>query len=143
MKPAIWTDAFVELEPEDALEKLASIGWKYIELAGKHRHDISKRRKPERDFLNLKNLCRKLNISIVQMHGPYSNKPVNPGEHMKEAKRAIKWASIIGVKWVVFHPENIPMAESEEAKEQVRQKNLDRFRTLSNEANKSNICIAV
>ncbi|MCD6318414.1 sugar phosphate isomerase/epimerase [Candidatus Aerophobetes bacterium] len=143
MKPAT-TSIFGEGEPEEVLERLANIGWKYIEISNGHWYNIDKREKPERDFLRLRKLCKKLDISITQMHGPgYDIYKQPPKEYMEDAKRAIRAAGIIGVEWVVFHPWVVSMAEDKEAVEDVKHKNLDGFRILVKQANKSNVGIAV
>ncbi|MBC8233283.1 sugar phosphate isomerase/epimerase [bacterium] len=146
MKPSIWTDAFVELQPEEAVKRMAKVGWKYIELADKHWRDIDKRQNPEQDFAKLKKQCEVLRIEILQMHGPMFN-PCEEEEqlqgHIATAKRALKWASILEVQWVVFHPGCVPMAEDEQVAEQVRQKNLLLFHELVADAQRLNIRIAV
>lgn len=42
MKPSIWTDAFVELEAEEAVERMAALGWTTLELAEVHWRGLAK-----------------------------------------------------------------------------------------------------
>ena len=146
MKPSIWTDAFVELEPEEAVERMAKVGWKYIELADKHWRDVDKRRNPEKDFAVLRKRCEDLGVEILQMHGPMFN-PCEEEEKLQgyiaTSKRALRWASILEIQWVVFHPGCLPMAENEQIAEKIRQQNLALFQNLSEYAQKLNVGIAV
>jgi sugar phosphate isomerase/epimerase len=136
----------VELQPEEALARMARVGWKYIELADKHWRDIDKRQNPEQDFAELKKQCENLGIEILQMHGPMFNPCENEEKlqgHIATAKRALRWASILEVQWVVFHPGCVPMAENERIVEEVRQKNLALFQKLTSYAPKLKVRIAV
>ncbi len=128
MKPAIWTDAFAELQPEDAVKRLAEVGWKFIELADKHWRDIDKREDPERSFKALRNMCGRLRVSIPQMHGPMFNVCMEEEKRRPEmelTKRAMRWVHVLGVKWMVFHPGSSSIAEDDGALEEVRQRNRE------------------
>jgi sugar phosphate isomerase/epimerase len=146
MRPSIWTDAFVELEPEEAIERLNKAGWRYIELADKHWRDIDKREKPGESFRNLRKLCEKLGILIHQMHGPMFNTCEDPSklkEHMEEAERALRWAGTLGVRWVVLHPGSAPSSEDERDLEEVKRRNLDVFGKLADTAREIGLGIAI
>lgn len=145
MKPSIWTDAFVELQPEEALEGLAEVGWRYVELADKHWRDIDGRESAERDFKALRRLAERLSVRILQMHGPMFNicEDKNLRENVELAKRAIRWAGLLGVEWVVFHPGTLPFGEDESEIEEVRRRNVEGFRELCAEAEKHGVGIAV
>jgi len=115
MKPATWTGIgrFKPERPVDSegvLKRLARIGWRYVELSMEDLEDIDKRDNPEQEFKALKRLCTELGISIPQMHGPtpdmakFSPVVSNQDEYIKVIKRSLRWASILGVKWVVLHP---------------------------------------
>ena len=128
MKPAIWTDAFVELQPVEAVERLATVGWKFIELADKHWRDVDKRKRPERSFESLRILCEKLHVTVVQMHGPMFNVCVEEERliEMELARRAMRWAHIMRVRWVVFHTgSSLAIAEEDKALEETRRINRE------------------
>ncbi|MCD6508052.1 sugar phosphate isomerase/epimerase [Candidatus Poribacteria bacterium] len=146
MKPSIWTDAFVEFEPEEAIERLREAGWRYFELADKHWRDIDKREKPEEGFRNLKRQCERLGVLIHQMHGPMFNTCEEPSKlkaHMEEAERSLRWAGVLGVRWVVFHPGSASISEDEEDLEEVRRRNLEVFGKLADTARQLQIGIAI
>lgn len=146
MKPAVWTDAFVELQPEEAVKRLAKIGWKFIELADKHCRDLDKLNHPEKKFEALRDLCENLHVSIVQMHGPMFNVCVEQERllEMDLAKRAMRWARILGVKWMIFHPGRLPdMVKEDEALEKVRQTNREVIMELLEAEPSSEVGIAL
>jgi len=94
-KPAIVTGVFSELKPEDAIKRLAGIGWKYFEFYSVHIAEMDKRRDPEKHFSFLRELCEKIGVSIPAAHD--NTQGVKP-------ERFMKWVQILGVKWVVVHP---------------------------------------
>ena len=146
MKPAIWTDAFVELQPEDAVKRLAEVGWEFIELAGKHWRDMDKREDPERSLKALRNMCERLRVSIPQMHGPIFDVCMEEEKMRPEmdlTKRVMRWAHVLGVKWMVFHPGSSSIAEDGEALEEVRQRNREAIMELLEEAQKLEVGIAL
>lgn len=146
MRPSIWTDVFAELEPEEAIERLREAGWENFELADKHWRDIDKREKPEEGFVNLRRLCGKLGVLVHQMHGPMFNVCEEPSElrvHVEEAERSLKWAGVLGVRWVVLHPGSAPSSEEEEGPELVRRRNLEVFSRLVQVARQVGVGIAI
>ncbi len=146
MKPGIWTDAFQESEPEEALERLAHIGWKHIELAEKHMHDIDKRQRPDKHILNLNKLCADLGISIVTVHAPIFNlcdeQSPRTRSEMPLMGPALKWAGVLGAEWVVVHPGTPADMWSGEATERARQQNLRAFQKFVAEAETARVGIA-
>lgn len=94
-KPGIMTGVFSELEPEDAIKRLARIGWRYFELYSVHIAQLDKRRDAAGQFSALRELCEKLGVSILAAHD--NTQRVRP-------RRFMRWAQILGVKWVVLHP---------------------------------------
>ncbi len=146
MKPAMWTDAFREFQPEEALERMSRLGWKYIELAEKHWRDIDEREDPEQGYVELKKLADRLGIDLVSMHGPMFNccdESINVPRLMEDSKRAIRSAPLLGIKWLVFHPGSTPLIEDEEVLTVVKEKNLAVFRTFVEEAEKAGVGIAI
>ena len=94
-KLGIMTGNFHELEPEEAIRKLAKIGWKNFELYSVHLAQLDKRENPGKDFSKLRELCENLRVSISVMHD---------GSQGVKSERVMQWAQILGVKWVVIHP---------------------------------------
>jgi len=94
-KLGIMTGNFHELEPEEAIRKLAKIGWKNFELYSVHLAQLDKRENPGKDFSKLRELCENLGVSISVIHD--STQGV-------KSERVMQWARILGVKWIVVHP---------------------------------------
>ena len=94
-KPAIMTGVFSELKPEEAIKRLADIGWRYFELYSAHMAEMDKRKDPEKHFSALRELCEKLGVSIPAAHD--NTQGVKP-------ERFMRWSQLLGVKWVVLHP---------------------------------------
>lgn len=146
VKPSIWTDAFVECSAEEAVERLAAIGWKYLELADAHWRNVDGRESAGRDFKALKNLIEKLGISVLQLHGPMFDacgQAAEVRQGIAEAKRALRWAGVLGVRWVVLHPGSASMAEDQQAFEHVCLQNLRVVRKLAATAKKWRVAIAL
>jgi len=135
VREAIWTDAFQEFEPEEALKRLAAIGWKHIELAEKHVHDIDKRERPGRHVLGLKKLCTDLRISIVTVHAPIFNlcdeQSPRTRSEMPLMLPTMEWAGMLGAGWVVVHPGTPPELAPDEPMTEARQMNLQAFRKFA------------
>jgi len=102
-KPAIVTGVFSELKPEDAINRLAGIGWRYFEFYSVHMAEVNKRKDPEKHFSALRELCEKLGVSILAAHD--NTQGVLP-------ERFIQWSQILGAKNIVLHP------RAEETKEE-------------------------
>jgi len=94
-KLGVMTGNFHELEPEEAIRRLAKIGWKNFELYSVHLAQLDKRENSERDFSKLRELCENLGVSISVIHD--STQGV-------KSERVMQWARILGVKWIVVHP---------------------------------------
>ena len=73
MKPSIWTSAFHPLEPEEAVERLAKVGWRCIEFSDEHWRKLAARDRPDGEFRKMGRLAEKLGVQIPQMHGPMFN----------------------------------------------------------------------
>ncbi|MCD6231540.1 sugar phosphate isomerase/epimerase [Candidatus Aerophobetes bacterium] len=154
MKPATWTGIgrFKPERPVDSegvLKRLARTGWRYVELSMEDLEDIDKRDNPEREFKALKRLCTELGISIPQMHGPVPDmakfSPVvsNQDEYIKVIKRSLRWASILGVKWVVLHPGGAYWSDDERMKEKLKEGNLKFFSQILKYAESFKVGIAI
>ncbi|MCD6254708.1 MAG: hypothetical protein J7J44_00335, partial [Deltaproteobacteria bacterium] len=94
-KPAIVTGVFSELKPEDAINRLAGIGWRYFEFYSVHMAEVNKRKDPEKHFSALRELCEKLGVSILAAHDNTQGVP---------PERFIQWSQILGAKNIVLHP---------------------------------------
>ncbi|MCD6130823.1 hypothetical protein DRQ00_12505 [candidate division KSB1 bacterium] len=94
-KPAIMTGVFSELKPEDAIKRLAGIGWRYFEFYSVHMAEINKRKDPAEHFSALRELCEGLGVSILAAHDNTQRVP---------PERFMQWAQILGVKNIVLHP---------------------------------------
>jgi len=146
MTPSIWTDSFVELQPEDAIRRIAGAGWRVMELACKHCKDADGRQQPEAEFKNIRKIADDLGVRIPQMHGPMFNicgdgDAVEKG--LAETIRFIGWGAILGVKFFVFHPGSLPSGESGDALDTVRKRNAEVIHRLAEEAAKYGMIIAV
>ncbi len=112
MKASVWTciASFGQREPGVLLERLARIGWKYLELSMEERRYIEESSNPEKQFEALRQLCEELGVCILQLHGPQPDLPefspaLSKGAEYKDAvKRTLRNAKILGVEWVVLHP---------------------------------------
>lgn len=123
-KPGIMTGVFSELEPEEAIRRLAKIGWRNFELYSVHLARLDRRENPEKNFLKLRELCESLNVSIPAMHD---------GTQGVKSERVMQWAHILDVKWVVIHP----------AREETGEKNLDIIERWVTLAHKFGVGVAV
>ena len=94
-KPAIVTCVFSELKPEDAIRRLAGIGWRCFEFYSVHMAGMNKRKDPAKHFSALRELCEKLGVSILAAHDNTQGVP---------PEKFIQWAQILGAKTVVLHP---------------------------------------
>ena len=122
--PAIMTGVFSELKPEDAIRRLAGIGWRYFEFYSVHMAGMNKRKDPEKHFSALRELCEKLGVSILAAHDNTQGVP---------PERFMQWAQILGAKTVVLHP------RVEETKEQ----NLEMLKGWARWAARFEIRVAV
>lgn len=95
VKPAIMTGVFSELTPEDAIRRLADVGWRYFEFYSVHIAEMNKRKDPAKHFSALRELCEKLGVCILAAHDNTQGVP---------PERFIQWAQILGVETVVLHP---------------------------------------
>ncbi|MCD6318656.1 sugar phosphate isomerase/epimerase [Candidatus Aerophobetes bacterium] len=146
IKPAIWGGAYPSriVAPEEAIKRIARIGWRYLELHPDYVQKI--------DPYKLRKLCEDLGISTPQMHGYEHGMALNSHreskEHMKRAKRLITWAGAAGVKWVVIHPDNpkgttLCIGMKPNQIEEVKKRNLEGFRELSETARTAGVGIAL
>lgn len=147
MKPSMWTSAYHELEPEEAVERLYKIGWRWLEFSDEHWRKLATRPKPTVHFRKVRALFEKLGVSAPQMHGPMFNVCDPDGKavrkNVKLTKQVFKWAAAMGVKWVVLHPGNAPMADDEREFEAVRECNLRWFGELVEAAREAGVGIAI
>jgi len=143
----MWTSAYHDLEPEEAVERLHKIGWRWLELSDEHWRKLAGRPNPTSQFRRMRGLLEKLGVSVPQMHGPMFNvcEPERKRvvENVKLTKQVFKWAAAMGVKWVVLHPGSAPMADDEEEAEAVRECNLRWFGELLDAAKGAGVGIAV
>lgn len=95
LEPSISTGVFPELRVEDAIKRLAEIGWRNFELYSVHLANMDKSPDPQRAFSALRRLCEDLGVSICAIHD--NTQGVKP-------ERLVKWAQILGAKWIVVHP---------------------------------------
>jgi sugar phosphate isomerase/epimerase len=68
MTPCLWTSIYVELSPEDALRRLADIGWTAVELSCEHIGAIAIDDNPLMRARKLRELADGLGISLAQAH---------------------------------------------------------------------------
>lgn len=107
MQPSIWTDAFVELEAEEAVERMAAIGWRTLELAEIHWRRIEQRDDPERHVRTLRRRADGLGIAFAQIHGlsyDFWAADADVAAGLEWAKRSLNYSAILGVQQYVFHP---------------------------------------
>jgi len=131
LEPSIMIGVFSELEPIDAIRRLADIGWRNFEFYSEHLAILDKREDPEGEFSRIRDLCEKMDLSIGAMHDTsFSVKP----------ERVMRWAKILGVKWIVIHPMRADMTLNED---EARQCNLNMLREWIALAHKFKIGIAI
>ena len=145
MRPSVWTSALVELEPEEAAERLARIGWRCLELSDEHMRKVAGRELAGGAARALKELCGKLKVEVPQAHGPMFNccEDDKLEEHLELTEEVLKLAGILGIRWVVLHPGSASVAEDDDALEYVRRRNLEVFRRLSDVAEEAGVGIAL
>lgn len=85
-KLGIMTGNLHELKPEEAIRRLAEIGWRHFELYSVHLAHLDKRENPERDSSKLRELCESLNVSISVIHD---------GMQGVKSERIMQWAHIL------------------------------------------------
>ena len=145
MKASVWTSALVELEPEGAVEGLARIGWRCLELSDEHMRKVAGRESAGESALKLKDLLGKLGVEAPQAHGPMFNccEDDKLKENSELTEEILKLAGILGVRWVVLHPGSASISEDDDALDEVRRRNLDFFGRLINVAGKAGVGIAL
>jgi len=147
VKPSMWTSAYHELEPEEAVERLFEVGWRWLEFSYEHWRKLAERRRPTTHFRKLGRFFERLGVKVPQMHGPMFNvcdpdrKKVK--ENVKLTKQVLKWARELGVRWVVLHPGSAPMAEDEKALEEVRRAHLRWLGEIVETAKEAGVGIAI
>ncbi len=146
MRPSIWTDAFVELSPEESVRRIAAEGWRTLEFADKHWRDLDARDNPEAEFAKMRGLFEELGVDVPQMHGPMFNccgEPEQVRAGTEVALRAINWAAILGVKTFVFHPGSGADIELEANLRRTREQNAETVGTLAEAGRKLGVKIAL
>jgi len=143
MEISIWTDAFVELEVEECVRRLAEAGWRTMELAGKHCNDLEQRTDPEGHFKSLRKLLDDLGVSMPQMHGPGVNVCGEDRPDMEKAFRAMRFGAILGVKLFVWHASSGRFDEDEEDLKRVRDANAEAIGRLAEEGRKLGMKVAI
>ena len=135
-----------ELEAEEAVERMAAIGWKTVELAEIHWHRIEKRHKPESQCHTLRRRADDLGIAIAQVHGltfNFCDPKADAAAGMERAKRSLLFSATLGIKQYVFHPSSRPWGEEPGGYESVRQLNRDIVGQLADAAKPLGLGIAV
>jgi sugar phosphate isomerase/epimerase len=144
MKPSIWTDAFVELEAEQALEQLAAVGWTTIELAEVHWRRIDDGPEPERRCQALRRQADDLGVAFAQVHG-YTFNFLDPDADaaIDRTRRSMAYAAILGIGHYVWHPTSGTWGEEPGQFDAVANRNRDVLGTLADAARSLGIGIAV
>jgi sugar phosphate isomerase/epimerase len=146
MKLSIWTDAFVELEAEQAVERFAAIGWTTLELAEIHWRRIEERDDPERHFRELRRRADDLGLAFAQIHGfsfDFCSSEADLAAGLERAKRSVGFAAILGVGQYVFHTSSRPWGEEPGVYDAVRERNRDVVGQLADTASSLGLGIAV
>ena len=146
MNPSIWTDAFVELEAEEAVECLDSVGWKTIELAEIHWRRIDERDHPERAFEALRRRADDLGIAFAQIHGytfDFCRPDADLAAGLERTRQSMGYAAILGVEQYVWHPSSGTWGEEPGLLEAVSNKNRDVLGQLVETAASLGIGIAI
>jgi sugar phosphate isomerase/epimerase len=123
MRPSIWTDAFLELEAEQALDRLADIGWTTLELAEIHWRRLDERASPEHDARELRRRADALGVTFAQMHGlsyDFWSPDADVQAGLQWAERSLQYAAILGVAQYVFHACNGNWSGDEAGRERRR-----------------------
>ena len=146
MKPSIWTDAFVELELEQALEKLAGVGWRTLEVAEAHWRRIGEREDPERACEAVRRRADDLGVAFAQLHGysfDFCNPDADTAAGLETTIRSLNYAAILGVGQYVLHTSSRPWGEEPGGYDQVRALNRDIVGRLAETARSLGVGIAV
>ena len=115
---------------EDTLKKTAAAGFKAVDFSLGRDYGVTEENEKE-FFTGMKKLCKELGLTISQAHAPFIN-PIEPEYFLGEEYRdkqiaAIRRASYLGVKWLVFHPytNNVPEGEKNVYDDAERKREFD------------------
>ena len=128
------------------MRRLAACGWRALEFSDEHWRELDAREDPEQHFRAMRTLFDDLGLHVPQMHGPMFNVCGPPEEvrpNMELARRAVRWAGVLGIERYVFHPGSSPWAEEEAAWARVREQNAQHIGSLAECGREGGVKIAV
>ena len=115
MIPSIWTECLIEHPPEEAIEIIASAGFRCVELGGStHLDAIDQDADPLSRAKQIRRVADGVGVAIDQMHGPFVN-PLKADQRVQCKAivcRTLEYASVLGARWVVLHPATVAADET-------------------------------
>jgi len=135
MKPAMWTSILVELEPADAVARLAEQGWEGLELSTEHIVAIADAADPEEAADQVRDVLGGTACEMPQVHLLISANVAAADDAKRRrdvatVKRQIELSARMGIRVGVIHPggEQPATFEGELAE---RERRIESFRELA------------
>lgn len=147
MKLAMWTAILVELEPAEAVERLAKQGWEGLELSTEHIVMVDEATDPDAAAEKVRNVLAATDCVMPQVHLMISANVAAADDERRESdiatvKRHIELSSRMGIEVGVIHPGgDQPERFSGELAE--RERRVQSFRELADYAAEYNFSIAI
>jgi len=156
MKLGIWTGYYWELSLTDALRRLASLGWRDIEI-GPEIVGLIKNSNWEKHLNSLADLINKEKVNIWQIHSPLdqdvaSFDTATRRKAIEMVSRSLDVAHTLEVPYVVVHPGGNILGEgkthirgyrSKKDKDKIFKLNVAAFRKFCEKAKKWRLCVCV
>ena len=148
MKMSVWTSFYIDLSPISAITRCADLGWKALEISAEHGESATRGDDWQKQLENIRNLCEKRDIKLVQMHSPLRLDVADPDpdNRKNDINTAVKWIEYsheLGIPNLVIHPGGRHGSQTEEEEEKVFDLNVDAFKYLAEFADKFNVYICI
>jgi sugar phosphate isomerase/epimerase len=147
MKLSIWTAILVELDPVEAVTRLAEQGWEALELSTEHIEAIEDAGRPEEVADGVADALERTGCTMPQVHLEIHANVACADERartedMRTVRRHVELSSRMGIRIGVIHPGgDQPASFQEEMAE--RERRIDAFGRLADHAAQFDVCLAI
>lgn len=147
MKLAIWTAILVELEPADAVMRLAAQGWDAVELSTEHIVAIEQAGDPQAAADEVREALAGADCEMPQVHLMISANVASADEQRRASdiatvRRQLELSARMGIRHGVIHPGgDRPATFADELAE--RDRRVESFRELADHAARFDFALAV
>jgi sugar phosphate isomerase/epimerase len=148
MKPCIWTSIYVELSPEDAIRRLAGIGWECFELSCEHIGAIATDADRLRRARRVREVADGLGVQLAQVHllitaDVASADPEARSRDLGAIRREIECCGEMGIPVGVLHPGGHGQARAQAEEDALTRNRVAGFTQIAAWAVAANMRLAV